>query len=205
MIRLERGACPQILLDRGEEWTRSFLESDGKRPRSRRYRHDQVREALVAMAAGKCFYCETRLLESEQTVDHYVEVAEDRSQAFEWSNLYLCCSGCQHQLTSVPRAECLDPCGDVEPAEHLAFDDEHIIPRHDSELGRQTIRRYKLDRMELDLRRSRRLRRFYDRLAQRALSGEALTTMDREDLRRFAQRDQPYSLMFAQLVRCLGL
>ena len=39
------------------------------------------------MTHGKCFYCERRLTDSEQEVDHHVEVAERPELAFEWSNL----------------------------------------------------------------------------------------------------------------------
>jgi hypothetical protein len=163
------------------------------------------------MSHKKCFYCEHLMDEDEFTVDHHVEVSEAPDKAFAWGNLYLCCRGCQGKLAeaTVPRAECLDPCDPgVDPAEHLTFADEIILPRHDSQRGRQTISKYKLRRGDLELRRSRRLNLFKNTLIaiqrlQLEQGRKQLSDEERALLERFAAPEAPFSLMFRDLLRDL--
>lgn len=208
MIRLERTARPDILSRKAEGWTNAFVATrsvDPKhRPDSRQYAHREVREALRDMSRAKCFYCETQLAEADETVDHFVEVADDDSLAFEWTNLYLCCGGCQAKRTSVPRDDALDPCGDIEPYEHLTFDDELIRPLDGSTRGRATIRRYKLDRQDLDLRRMKQLQRLHKLVIElQALYADGLPDPQLERLRAFTQPESPYSLMFRHALQQL--
>lgn len=215
MRQLRRLSCPEILTSKAEEWTRRYREKraqNGKlRPESRQYAHPEIVDTLASMSHKKCFYCEHLLDEDEFTVDHHVEVTEEPDKAFAWENLYLCCRGCQSKLTEakVPRAECLDPCDPVlDPAEHLTFENEIILPRHDSQRGRQTISKYKLRRGDLELRRSRRLNLFKDTLIgiqrlQLEQGRKQLNDDERTLLQRFAAPEAPFSLMFRDLLRPL--
>lgn len=163
MVPLERGPSPQVLVDKVAEWTADYVArrqiSPTLRPRKERYRHEQVLTELRRMSGGKCFYCERKLSESEEQVDHHLEVAERPELAFAWSNLYLACAECNNQKapnTQIAVTACVDPCEPgARPAEHLAFDDERIEPCDGSSRGRDTIRKYRLDRQELDLARAR--------------------------------------------------
>jgi uncharacterized protein (TIGR02646 family) len=213
MRQLQRLACPPLLAGNADEWTCRYLEkrahAPGARPDSRQYAHRDILETLEAMSHKKCFYCERLLDEDEYTVDHYVEVNEAPDKAFAWENLYLCCGGCQDKLkeATVPRAECLDPCDpQIDPADHLTFDDELIRPQNDSQRGRQTIRKYKLNRGALELRRSRRLKLFHKTVIdiqhrQIQEGRQEITDEERALLRHFAEPEAPFSLMFRQLVR----
>lgn len=102
---------------------------------------------------------------------------------------------------------CLDPCdARIDPADHLAFQDEAILPRSDSQCGRQTIRKYKLDRSDLALRRSRRLNLFQKALlavnARQIEQGRKhLTADERALLLRFGEPGAPFSLMFRGLLQ----
>jgi uncharacterized protein (TIGR02646 family) len=214
MRQLRRLSCPEILTSKAEEWTRRYLErrAHGKlRPESRQYAHPDIVDTLAAISHKKCFYCERLLNEAEYEVDHYVEIREEPDKAFAWENLYLSCKGCQGKLTEaiVPRAECLDPCHPgLDPADHLAFEDEIILPRNDSQRGRQTISKYKLQRADLEIRRSRRLRLFYKTLSdtwkQQAQQGRSeLDDEERALLQRFAAPEAPFSLMFRDLLQAL--
>lgn len=213
MRPLQRLACPAILTSKADDWTQRFLEKRAQnptqRPDSRQYAHREILATLSAMSHGKCFYCEHLLDEDEYTVDHHVEVSEAPDQAFAWDNLYLCCRGCQGKLaeTTVPRADCLDPCDAcTDPADHLAFEHEVILPRNDSPRGRQTIRKHKLARGDLALRRSRRLNLFKDVLLaikERLIEQDRkhLTDDERALLQRFGEPEAPFSLMFRELLR----
>lgn len=219
MIPLDRPAeAPEPLASKAPTWLENFLErrakEPGRRPPSSQYAHPNVKDVLRAMSHGKCFYCETKLEQQEETVDHYVELSRAPDLAFDWHNLYLSCSPCQQPLleSSVPRAACIDPCrcaGD-EPSRHLRFDNEVPRPRGGSEKGRQTIRKYKLDGPALCYRRSRALTEFLlreQRLRAQAMRDgrTALTDEELDQLRDFAQPEQPFSLMFQQHLQNVGL
>jgi uncharacterized protein (TIGR02646 family) len=201
------------LTDNAEDWTRSYQkkrpQSPKLRPDSRQYGHREIRKALAAMSHKKCFYCEHRLDEDEYTVDHYIEVNQAPDKAFAWDNLYLCCHGCQSKLTeaTAPRADCLDPCdARIDPADHLTFEHEVILPRNDSQRGRQTIRKHKLDRGDLGLRRSRRLNLFNHVMIaiqrkQIEQGRRHLADEERALLQRFGEHEAPFSLMFRGLLQ----
>jgi uncharacterized protein (TIGR02646 family) len=213
MRPLQRLACPAILTSKADDWTQRFLEKRSQnpkqRPDSRQYAHRDILDTLAAMSHRKCFYCEHLLDEDEYTVDHYVEVSEAPDKAFAWDNLYLCCRGCQAKLAenTVPRADCLDPCdARIDPADHLAFEHEVILPRNDSQRGRETIRKHKLGRGDLEHRRSRRLHLFKDAIItiqkrQIEQGRTHLTDDERALLRRFGEPEAPFSLMFRELLR----
>ena len=166
MIRIRRLPEPAVLVEKAEGWKERFLErreaSPKVRPSSGQYDHADVKDALRAMSHGKCFYCERKLSEDEETVDHFVEIVEDPTLAFTWTNLYLCCDHCQGKRTSIPRDSALDPCGDDDeddPADHLTFENDVIRPKDGSPIGRATIQRYKLDALWVTYRRAKQLQR----------------------------------------------
>jgi len=164
------------------------------------------------MSHGKCFYCETKLADGEEDVDHYFEVHPHHTLAFAWENLYLACRGCNSHKTPdarAPNAACVDPCATAHrPADHLSFDDECIQPRDDR--GRCTIAKYRLDRDALDLKRSRHLKEVMKR--HRAMQTLAmaegrstLTARELEILRRYGDPSMPYAAMMADYLTALGL
>jgi len=142
-----------------------------------------------------------------------VEVHAEPALAYTWTNLYLCCVGCQNKLSedNIPRDECLDPCDQaVDPADHLTFVDEEITPKNDSVIGAKTIQKYQLDRGDLNLRRSKQIKRIHKALIkiQRNLIDDGRTEFleaERQALRMFSQRDRPYSLMSSKLLEELNI
>ncbi len=206
MIRVEREEEPEILSSKSVEWTEKFIakrSTDPKaRPDSSKYAHSGIKDALSRMSHGKCFYCEYRPDDGGQ-VDHHIEIADDPSRAFEWTNLYLSCSQCNQAKKSarIDRSACVDPCDPASgPDEHLTFTDEMIRPLDGSSRGRQTIRKYALDRQLLDLRRSRALRALEKTRAtiqarQINDGGRPITKDERELLLSFGQPERPFSLM----------
>jgi 5-methylcytosine-specific restriction endonuclease McrA len=208
MNSLTRLAEPRVLSENKVNWCAKYLadpaKSPKKRPPSSQYAHKEVVAALRAMSFHKCFYCEQGLGDGEHEVDHYIEVTEDPARAFDWINLYLSCRRCNDKQPNraIPAADCLDPCdAAAEPKEHLTFEAEIIRAKNNSPTGYQTIRKYGLDRDELNLKRVRQLRRFDTLLKNmlRRMNAEGRTMADgeREILRGFGQPDHPFSLMFS--------
>ena len=209
MIRLTRFAAePRILAEKKVEWLAAYrltlAKEPRKRPPSSQYAHKEIVDSLERMSSHKCFYCEQSTKESTREIDHFIEVAEDPDGAFVWANLYLACVRCNDKLPNrtVPASDCLDPCDPlVEPLAHLTFEKEAIRPRSGSAKGRATIRKYKLDRAELDLKRSRMLHLLTDTVISifrkmNADGRQAMTIDEREVLQSFCQPEHPFSLMF---------
>ena len=217
MITLERLEEPDVLKKNREGWTAEFLEerekSPGNRPRSNRYAHPEIKSTLATMSFHKCFYCE-QSVKSHSEVDHYIEVTDDAYSAYKWENLYLSCCDCNRRKaknSSIPVAACVNPCDPKEqPSKHLAFDDECISARDNSEKGLKTIQKYKLDRTDLDYKRLKQLQLFnraLDRIRSAQISErrQPMTEREVELLRHFRQADHPFSLMFFYYLEKLGL
>jgi hypothetical protein len=204
VINLTRLPEPEILTQKKAKWLAVFLASKKKRPASGQYAHKTVVETLAAMSNWRCFYCEQSLKDRTPEVDHYVDLQIDSSLAFAWTNLYLACKECNGKLRSILISQCLDPCdASVDPADHLTFDDELIRPRNESACGANTIRKYKLDRPDLDYKRSKELKRFLkasNRILQKMHQEKReMATNERDILNSFAGSQHPFSLMFRRI------
>lgn len=209
MIRLNRSPEPPLLTEKKQEWLSRFLAARQAnptvRPQSNQYGHAEIKNALRAMSFHKCFYCERKLSEQEDEVEHYIEIAEQPELAFEWSNLYLACKACNKRKrphSEISTTACVNPCDEADlPENHLAFDAELIRSMADSKKGLKTIQKYCLDRDDLNLQRLRRLHSFTDvllsiRKRQLAEARTTLTEREKELLLHFQQPDQPFSLLF---------
>ncbi|ALU26729.1 MULTISPECIES: hypothetical protein [Myroides] len=213
MRYIDRLDKPQKLVDNEEKWLAKYLEkralSDKVTPHTSQYGHKEVKETLARSSFYKCFYSEVKFADlSEAQVDHYVEVSEDPTKAFEWENLYL-----SHKDSNVgkitnralPNQDCLDPCTaiDAEIEEHLGFEDEVVIGL--TERGRKTIQKYHLNKPLYSKLRSTELRKLDKIIRQRALSELPFDEKFKAKLRIFANPDQAFSLMFKKLLIENGL
>lgn len=210
MRHIKRFPKPNILVRKEQEWTDAFLASTTPRPQSTKYGHQTITDALKSMSFQKCFYCETKLRGVRQEIDHYIEIAERRDLAFNWENLYLCCNNCNGKMpnTTIPIDEALNPCihTDEEIQNHLTFEKEEIRPVNNSELGKQTIKKFRLDSDGLGHLRIKKQQDFTEILLgikdnQINENRKSMTDKERESLIRFAYDDASFSLMFKILLR----
>ena len=209
MRYIERIAKPKILEQKADTWREAFVGSDKKRPGNSKYAHRQVRDSLNAMSFHKCFYCERKLKDIPKEIDHFIEVAERKELAYDWENLYLACDDCNNKLSNrtIPVDSALNPCRhlDKEIQQHITFEDEIIRAKNDSDIGRGTIQKYKLDSDQLDLVRSRAIQQFHKVLIQiqRNMNKEGRkvrSEREEEILLSFKQKDRSFSLMFTVLL-----
>lgn len=215
MIPLTRPNEPEVLAESWEKWLAKYLErraiSPGLRPPGAQYAHATIVRVLEGMSFKKCFYCEAK--PDRRTVDHYIEVAERPALAFSWSNLYLACQDCQGKQPNKdnPASDCLDPCDPTFlPGDHLTFTAEQITAKSGSDRGYRTIQKYRLDDDRLDSKRLKQLKLFYEareevRVAMIATERKEMTDFELATLRRFRERDQPFSLMFDVYLAKMGL
>lgn len=204
MRYIERLPKPDILIKNEEKWLEKFLESGNNRPQNSQYAHREIKETLEAMSFHKCFYCEQRLIGLTPQVDHFIEVAEAKNLAFEWTNLYLSCDNCNRKIANriLSVENVLNPCihSNEEIQQHLSFEDEVIITNNSSQIGLDTIRKYKLDTERLDLLRGRALKEFHKTLIRLlVLKNETNRNFNEQEiniLNQFKQSNRPFSLMF---------
>jgi len=215
MREIKRLAEPDILKKKKEVWLEKFIASGKERPYSRQYAHKQVKEQLASMSYNKCFYCETKLTGGVSSeVDHQIEVSVDKTLAFEWENLYLCCSSCNKKMkhNEIPIQDALDPCRNTEEEikKHLTFDNEIIQAKKGSPLGLKTIQKYRLNKNEVEKRRLRSIKNFYKLLTQiqakqNSEKRDYLTEDEKHDLLYFKSVQHSFSFMFEVALRKIGL
>jgi uncharacterized protein (TIGR02646 family) len=207
MRYIERKPEPFILNQKKDEWTDKFIISGKIRPENSKYGHKEIKNLLFAMSHNKCFYCETILKGKLSEIDHYIEVAEDKSLAFDWSNLYLSCDNCNNKLPNktISVLDTLDPCldNDDEIQKHIKFEDEQISFL--TKKGELTIQKFKLSSERLDYCRMKELKVFHKVLIAiiKKVSNEKRVCMDTKEieiLKRFSRSDYSYSLMFKNIL-----
>lgn len=214
MRHIERLPIPQILANKHDEWQAKYEErlavNPKARPDSSKYGHNDIRERLNSCSFNKCFYCESKLKGTLKEFDHYIEVSIDHCKAYDWDNLYLSCSNCNDKFdhNAIPVTEALNPCvdSDEEIQRHITFEKECICSQPGSEKGLKTIQKFKLDSEMLDLRRSK----WLNKLATKAIdidnemkadNRSIPTEEEKNAIRLFMQKDQPYSLMCEIYIR----
>ena len=100
MIRLQKGNKPELLEKKGAKWTQDLLAkiNAGEEPTEylqTRYRHKEIKDALIEETHGKCAYCESKVLHiAYGDVEHIVPKSLRRELTFEWANLTLACDVC---------------------------------------------------------------------------------------------------------------
>lgn len=163
MIKLTKLAEPEVLRNHGEEWTRLLLEKIGKGEKptateASRYRHPEIKAAIIEETHGKCAYCESKLRHIHHgDVEHIYPKSLDESKRFKWSNLTLACEICnQNKSNKDPKTEHIIDPYDVDPDQHILFIGALIFPKGTPQ-GQNTTVLLDLNRTELVERRQEKL------------------------------------------------
>ena len=152
MIRLNRHAEPQILIENRVDWTEEYVNwrNNPTGPEPRRFAHRDIRDALQAETHSKCAYCEARI--GDVAFDHIEHKLPKRSNptlVCAWQNLTIACPKCNTYKGQYDEPQCplLDPhVDDVE--NDITFFGPMALP-YDSESADATITRLRLNRTEL--------------------------------------------------------
>lgn len=153
MIAVTRPAPPDVLQRLGARWSSALraandeleqVENDPqstpqrirrakkrKRDAQNKYRHREIKDALVAAFHGKCAYCESQIRAvSYGHIEHFYPRSVYVDKTFEWDNLLLSCEICNdagHKGDRFPldadgNPLLIDPTdGVTEPSVHLKF------------------------------------------------------------------------------------
>lgn len=205
MRHIDRLAEPAILTRKKDEWLAKFLSSNKARPDSSKYGHDDILDTLKNMSYNKCFYSEAYVTVTPSNVDHLMEVALDKTKAFEWDNLYLSIPECNQgrpDNNSIPIANVLDPCkdSDEEIQANLTFENEQAVANNGSQKGLDTIRKYKLNNKALLYKRLKYLQSLYgfiqEKQDEREKAGRVHFSEDElRQIRAWVSPDREFSLM----------
>jgi hypothetical protein len=203
VIRLTRGAKPQVLVDKEGHWREEYLKrigGDESVPKAAltRYAHEDVKAAVLRDSRGKCIYCESKpRAVYPGAVEHLLPKAADKfpERVVDWENLGFVCFECNREKLDYwdPIAPILDPYVD-EPADHLVFFGPIVLARADSDRGAVTVNELALDR-RLDLldRKADRIRVVQGYLMSWQRADGAFKRVLAEKIRAFASREEEYT------------
>lgn len=169
MRALAKGPKPPILVAQGEKWQAELAAvlAAGERPTEvmrARYRHPEIKDAILAETANKCAYCESKIRHvTYGDIEHIIPKSRVPAKSYEWSNLTLACDICNTNkgdfYSDDPEKSqdgLVDPYVD-DPRAHFLFMREVVTPRPDSLKGYATEQVLKLTRGQLIERRRERM------------------------------------------------
>lgn len=100
MIHVNRVLKPKVLVAKEAKWKAEIRAASTPQAREKaqnKYRHKQIKEALITMFHGKCAYCESRITHiTYGHIEHFKPKAlpEYHDLAVDWTNLLLACDRC---------------------------------------------------------------------------------------------------------------
>ena len=203
-----------ILARRGAEWLRALQQANSAKDRKRamnKYRHRNIKVALVKLFHGKCAYCESHIVHIDYGhIEHYRPKSGLHGRpdlCFEWKNLLLACGICNgaefksdHFPGPAEGGPIINPCED-DPAVHFEF-------RFDEKLGLASVygitRRGQTTEVLLGLNRTE-LRRFRSQQVKKLVVLHRLATSDPQAKQLMDEATKPTSdySAFAQAI-CKG-
>ena len=210
MIRLQKAPKPGILETNEAAWTKEFLDTlagNGMIPDAirYRYRHPEIKAALLSEACDKCIYCEQKISPGE--TDHILPVSGRPELLVAWTNLGLACKDCNtYKGAYYSETEpMLNPFID-DPTEHLLFFGPLVMSQIGDQLGFRTVEQLRLHRMQLVERRKERIERLQALLEQwNSMPDGATKELVKNKILEEAGRDREYSAIVREyLYQALG-
>lgn len=169
MLKISKSSIPTVLRLNGQQWLQELnsKKAAGESLRPIIYdkfkRNKEIKETIIKDSYAKCSYCESKMLAvSHGDIDHVVPLDTNHALAFDWLNLILSCTKCNHgKLNYFSQSNPLmNPLHD-EPAEHL-YPEEHWIRAIPSTKGPITEQKIKFNRGGLIEKRQEQLKSLQD-------------------------------------------
>ncbi|WP_411553352.1 HNH endonuclease [Paenibacillus lautus] len=208
MRSLTKGNKPDILQEKEDQWTKDLLDyvnRGEKIPDSigGRYRHANIKDALLVETYNKCVYCESKVTHiSHGDIEHIVPKSVFREKTFTWENLTIGCTKCnQNKLAYYdPALPILNPYTD-KPETHIRFWGPLPFPVDGDKSAEMTIRLLKLDRPELIERRTDHIKSIEPLLKQyEDTDNQTLKSLIWDDIMALTLVDKEFSLMVEHFV-----
>ena len=160
MIKLAKVPEPKVLVDNAAAWLQVVKDklTAGEVPSETdkgRYRHADIKSALIEETHGKCAYCEGYLMDvTFGDVEHISPKSLKVSDLFRWDNLTVACDRCNTGKSNVP--DLVDPYVD-DPDEYFLFAGSMVVPKPNNAKAKLTYDRLGLNRTGLLESRTRRI------------------------------------------------
>lgn len=208
MIQLSKTGIPAVLEASFELWTQVLRDHQaaGTQPTATektRYRHADIKLALILETKGKCAYCESKLRHiTYGDVEHIIPKSTSVERTFEWANLTLACDVCNTNKSNHfgTHDDLVDPYI-VDPSDHLDFLGAVVLAAPGSAAGHATESTIRLNRIELLERRAERLQQVCKQLHLLVeVTDENRRAVIRRDLEREYADDMEYSAIVKQYV-----
>jgi hypothetical protein len=142
MIALDKGPIPVILDEHWVEWRDEYLEAKANNTLTNairfRYRHADIKTAIVEETHNKCAYCESKVTHVHPgETEHILPISERPDLIVTWINLTLACTECNRRKSNYyePDEPLVNPYDD-DPSAHLMFIGVIVLPKGDK--GRRT-------------------------------------------------------------------
>lgn len=213
MIPLKKSAKPQILVDHEAEWTQALLDkaaanTEPTQTEKTRYRHPDIKAALVAETNNKCAYCESKLQHIHHgDVEHIMPKSLELSKTVVWTNLTLACEVCNQNKSNLdPNAnQIIDPYN-TDPELHIVFLGAFAVPRG-TVAGEATKAILDLDRPALIEQRGDRLKylmSIYSKVLRTDIPLAARRAIYKDLVQREAANDKAFSAMARDAIAAMA-
>lgn len=158
MISLSKFDKPNILNQKGEEWTTelmSKIETGEEIPQSLKdkYRHPEIKDRVTQETSGKCCYCESKVSHIYPgDIEHIKPKSVFPQLTFDWNNLTFVCSKCNNSkhdyYNEIGGVNIINPYTE-NPQDHLHSFGPMIMHINSSKIGEFTWKKLGLNRLSL--------------------------------------------------------
>ena len=119
MMKTQRPAAPQWLLENYQRWGQRYVQRLASNPRARftwpqlnnKTIDHRLMSLLRQMTNDHCSFCDVfqMVAEIRGTMEHFKPKAKYPSEAYQWENLFLCCDKCQNAKLELFDPDLLKP------------------------------------------------------------------------------------------------
>ena len=199
MIKLIKTPEPPILSQNFAAWTQALIDKIAANlqptdAEKNKYRHKDVKKALVEETHGKCAYCESKLLHiTYGDVEHIVPKSTATALTFKLENLTLACDVCNTNKGDKFSGGTgfIDPYL-VDPENHFMACGPLIHGKPGNDPARVTEETLKLNRPELIERRTERIRSLREQVETFHKASSALKPLLLQNLKKELEADKEY-------------
>jgi 5-methylcytosine-specific restriction endonuclease McrA len=162
---------PEVLARKGSKWTAEYVAASADaRKTLERWGNTEIKAVLAAETGRRCAYCEGI---SEDVayphVEHLIPKSVKPEMAHIWENLTYCCEACNKAKGNYysPTLPIINPYTDAIEG-HLSFLGNLVTPGLGSDIGEVSIKKLKLNRMQLCNSRKTRIESVHPTLLRKA-------------------------------------
>lgn len=200
MIKLFKADIPEPLATNAVAWTQVLIEkrTSGIEPTPTelsRYRHPDIKSALLLETHGKCAYCESKICHiTYGDIEHISPKSIDPERIFDWENLTISCDTCNtNKGNKFPFGDGLINPYIKSPSEHFRILGSAIVANPGDDDARLTEMTLKLNRVELMERRQQKINYLRALVEVIARAPSKLRPLLIEDLQTEASEEHEYS------------